>query len=102
MGSLDVDSHFSNIPLKEIIKSCTNLLCNNVDITGGINKSDSENPLSLTTQESYFKFNNILYKENNDVTMGLPLAPNMVNIFLLLCEMQWLEQCPNEFKPFFC
>ena len=60
MGSLDVDSLFTNIPLKETINICTNLLYNNVDVIEGINKSEFENLLSLATQESYFMFNYIL------------------------------------------
>ena len=32
MGSLEVDSLFTNIPLKETISICTNLLLKNVDV----------------------------------------------------------------------
>ena len=39
MGSLDVDSLFTNIPLKETINICNNLLYNNVDVIEGINLS---------------------------------------------------------------
>ena len=49
MGSLDVDSIFTNIPLNETMNVCTNLLYNNVDVTEGINKSEFENLLSLAT-----------------------------------------------------
>ena len=64
MGSLDVDSLFTNIPLKETINICANLLYNNVDVTEGIDKSDSEKLLSLATQKSYFMFNNNIYTQN--------------------------------------
>ena len=40
MGSLDVDSLLSNIPLEENINICTNLLYNNEDVIKRINKSD--------------------------------------------------------------
>ena len=43
----------------------------------GINKSEFENLLSLATQESYFTFNNILYKQKDGMAMGLPLGPTM-------------------------
>ena len=33
--------------------------------------------------------------------MGSPLGITMANVFLSFCEMKWLEQCPNEFKPVF-
>ena len=40
MGSLDVDSLFTNIPLEETINICTNFLYNNEDVIEGINKSE--------------------------------------------------------------
>ena len=40
IGSLDVDSLFTNIPLKETNNICINLLYNNVDVIEGINKSN--------------------------------------------------------------
>ena len=101
MGSLDVDSLFTNIPLKDTISICTNLLYKNVDFIECINKSEFENLLSLATQESYFMFNDILYKQKNGVAMGSPLGPTMANVFLSFYETKWLEQCPNEFKPVF-
>ena len=82
MGSLDVDSLFTNIPLKETISICTNLLYNKVAVIEGINKSEFGNLLPLATQESYFMFKNILYKQKDDVAMGLPLGPTMANAFL--------------------
>ena len=63
MGSLDVDSLFTNTPLKETSNICTNLLYNNVNVVEDINKSESENLLSLAAQESHFMFNDILYKQ---------------------------------------
>ena len=81
MGSLNVDSLFTNIPLKEAINICTNMLYKNVDVIEGINMSEFENLLSLATQESYFMFNNILYKQQDGVAMALPLGPTMENVF---------------------
>ena len=101
MGSLDVDSLFTNIPLEETINICTNLLYNNEDVIEGINKSEFKNLLSLATQESYFIFNYVLYKQKDGVAMGSPLGPTMANVFLSFYEVKWLEQCPKEFKPAF-
>ena len=72
MGSLDVDSLFINIPLKETINICTNLLYNKVDVIEGINKTEFETLLFLTTQESYFMFNDIFYKQKDGVTWDRP------------------------------
>ena len=77
------------------------MLYNNVDVIEAINKSEFENLLSLATQELYFMFNNILYKQKDGVAMGSPLGPTMANVFLSFHEMKWLEQCPNKFKPVF-
>ena len=80
---------------------CTNLLYNNEDVIGGINKSEFKNFLSLATQDSYFIFNDCLYNQRDGVTMGSPLGPAMANIFLSFYEIQFLEQCSKEFKPVF-
>ena len=100
MGSLDVDSLFTNIPLEETINICTNLLYNNEDVIEGINKFEFENLLLLATQESYFIFN-VFYKQKDSVAMGSPLGPTMANVFLSFYEIKWLEQCPKEFKSVF-
>ena len=95
-------SLFTTIPLKESINICINLLYNNLDVIEGINKSEFENLLSLATQESYFMFNDILYKQKDSVAMRSYLGPTMANVFLLFYEMKWFGKCPNEFKPVFC
>ena len=65
MGSLDVDSLFTNVPLEETINICTNLIYDNVDVIEGINKFEFKNLLSLATQESYLLFNDVLYKQKD-------------------------------------
>ena len=52
MGTFDVNSLFTNIPPIDTINICINLLCNNVDVIEGMNKSEFDNLLSLTTQDS--------------------------------------------------
>ena len=101
MGSFDVDSLFTNIPLEEAINICDNLLYNNEDVIQSINKSEFKNLMSLATQESHFIFNDVLYKQKDGVAMGSPLGPTMANVFLSFYEIKWLEQCPKEFKPVF-
>ena len=101
MSNLDVDSLLTNIPLEETINICKNLLYNNEDVIEGINKSDFKNILPLAIQEAYFIFNEILYKQKNDVAMVSPLRLTMANVFLPFYEVKWLEHCPKEFKPVF-
>ena len=87
--------------LKRPLTICTNLLHNNEDVIESINKSEFKNLLSLATQESYFVFNDILYKGKDTVTMGSPLGPIMANVFLSFYEFKQLEQYPKEFNPVF-
>ena len=58
MGSLDVDSLFTNIPLEETIEICTNELFKETETAEGLNKE----LLSLATKDSHFIFDGTLYK----------------------------------------
>ena len=55
--------------------------------------------LEIATTESFFIFDNKLYKQIDGVAMGLPLGPTLVNIFLCHYEKAWLNECPSQFKP---
>ena len=58
MGSLYVDSLFTNIPLEEIINICTNTLFENTEKVEGLSKIEFKELLSLATKESYFILTN--------------------------------------------
>ena len=92
MGSLDVDSLFTNISLEETTNTCTNLLYDN-DVIIGINKSEFKKLLPLATQKSYFTFNDVLYKQKDEVAMGSSLGSTMANVFLSFYEVKFVEQC---------
>ena len=79
MDSLDVDSLFTNIPLDETINICTESIFNESDTVEGLNKSENKELLSLATKESYFIFNELLYKQIDGVAMGSPLGPTLAN-----------------------
>ena len=101
MGSLDVDSLFTNIPLDEAINICTNTTYSEQDVIEDINKEEFRNLLSLPTKKSYFIFNEVLYKQEDRVVMGSPLGPTLANVFLCFYVRKWLEKCPLEFEPVF-
>ena len=86
MGSLDVDSLFTNIPLKETINICTELIYDQNDNTEDLNKSEFKELLSLATNESYFVFNEVLYKQKDGVAMGSLLGLTLANAFLCFYE----------------
>ena len=62
MGSLDVDSLFTNIPLDETIDIFINQLLENTDSIDGFTKSELKQLLRLAKKESHFIFNGLLYK----------------------------------------
>ena len=100
MASIDVESLFTNVPLKET----TNLIVNYI--------SDNNNPFNLpkriltklftiATSDSVFTFNNKIYTQVDGVAMGSPVGPSYANAFLCHYEKIWLDNCPPQFKPIF-
>ena len=90
MGSVDVGSLVTNIPLEKTINIYTDLLYDNEDVMEGINKSEFKHLLSLATEESYFIFNDVLYKQKDGVAMGSTVGPTMANVFLSFYEVKCL------------
>ena len=99
MASLDVESLFTNILLKETIYNSVNDLHNKNLYNGKLNKSDLLKLLETATSESSFIFDFLLYKQIDGVAMGSPLGPTLANAFLCHYEKEWLDNCPSHFKP---
>ena len=102
MASLDVESLFTNIPLKETINNCVNDLHNKNLYNGKLKKSDQFKLMETGTSESSFIFDFLLYKQINGVAMGSPLGFTLANAFLCHYEKEWLDNCPSHFKPIVC
>ena len=101
MGSLDVDSLFTNISLDETIAICINQLFENTDTVEGFTKSELKQLLYLATKDSCFIFNGLLYKQTDGVAMASPLGTSLGNAFLSYHEKNWLNSCPQGFEPAF-
>ena len=101
MGSLDVNSLFTNIHLDKTIDICINQLFEITDTVECFTKSELKQLLCFATKESYFIFNGLLYKQTDGVAMGSPLGPSLANAFLSYHEKNWLNSCPQGFKPVF-
>ena len=86
MDNLDVDSLFTSIPLEETIEICANTLFENTEKVEGWSKIEFKELLFLATKESYFNFNEKLYKQVDEVAMGSPLSPTLANAFLVHFE----------------
>ena len=64
-----------------------------------LTKQDLYDLLSAAAKESFFIFNNSLYRQIDAVAMRSPLGPVLANDFLCHCEKEWLDSCLIEFKP---
>lgn len=85
--------------MKETIDICISSLFDKTESVAGIAKNFFKTLLELAVLNSYFLFDNVLYKQEDGVGMGLPLGPTLANIFLCFHEQRWLKDCPSEFRP---
>ena len=99
MASFDMESLFTNIPVQETINIAIDSLFNSCTSISGIPKKIFRTMLDLAVSNSFFLFNNKLYKQTDGVGMGLPLGPTFANIFLCFHEKKWLDSCPLAFRP---
>ena len=99
MASFDVESLFTNIPLKETIDLCVDILFYDRTNIDGITKDYFHDLLTICMSESLVLFDGEYYKQIDGVAMGSPLGPTFANIFLCFYEQIWLENCLVEFKP---
>ena len=102
MVSYDVNSLFTNVPLTETIELILRkLFTTDTTVINGFDKNSFKKILELAVSDTYFVFDNILYKQIDGMAMGSPLGPTFANIFMCNLEESFLEQCPNTFKPMF-
>ena len=101
MASFDIESLFTNVPLKETTEIITNELVDGNYNTFGLDKPQLSKLLTITTSESVFTFNNKLYAQVDGVSMGSCLGPSYANVFLCKHEKRWLDECPLSFRPLY-
>ena len=95
MVSLDIESLFTNVPVAETINIIISQIFTTDDtIYHGFSKTEFTTLLNLAVNDSYFSFNNQLYKQIDGMAMGSPLGPIFANIFLSFHETKWLQDCP--------
>ena len=86
MGSLDVDSLFTNMPLESNIQVCPDELFEESETVEGLSKTEVKEILSLGTKDSHLIFDGILYKQIEGVAMGFPLSLILCNAFVVYHE----------------
>ena len=101
MGSLDLDSLFTNIPLEGTIEICTNELFKEFETVEGLSKTEFKELLSLAIKDAHSVFDGTLYKQIDGVAMGSPVGPTLANGLLACHEKNWLEYCPLEYRPLY-
>ena len=101
MASFDVKSLFTNIPLKETIDICIENLFKDETTVHNFNRKQLHQLLSFAATDCYFLFNEQVYKQVDGCAMGNPCGPTLANAFLSHHEVNWLNNCPIDFKPLF-
>jgi len=102
MASFDVESLFTNIPLRETIEICLNsLFTDPTAIISGFTRKCFQSLLEMSVLNSFFIFDGKVYQQTEGVGMGLPLGPTFANVFMCFHEKNWLDNCPDSFKPVF-
>ena len=93
MASVDIQSLFTNVPLKET----STLLVNKLHESGtdyNFSKNELRKALDLATVDSVFTFNGQLLTQTDGVGMGSPLGPSYAIAFLCHHGETWLNNCP--------
>ena len=88
MGSFDISSLFTNVPLDETIEICANFLFeeSTADTSLSFNKQQFVDLMNFATKSVEFSFNETMYRQTDGVAMGSPLGPTLANIFVGFCE----------------
>ena len=97
MFSLDVESLFTNVPLKETV----NYLCDYIDRTGkdvGLPTTLLKKLILLCTENVQFMFNKDIYRQKDGVAMGSPIGPLLADIFMSKLENDPLLQTIRQFS----
>ena len=80
MTSFDVESLFTNIPLKETIDIIVNSIYDGGDDVRGMNRNDFRKLLELITTENYIIFNNKFIRQKEGLAMGNLISAVFANI----------------------
>ena len=98
MGSFDVESLFTNVPLEETISIIVDkIFKDNKSTFHGLKHFQFRELMIITTQNSHFQFFGKLYDQVDGVAMGSPLGPTLANIFVNHLEEKFVDQIKTTF-----
>ena len=92
--SFDVESLFTNVPLKEVIKLASRYVYESDD-KPSYDRAHFEKLLEYATS-SLFIYRDKVYKQVDGVAMGSPLGPTLANLFMAHLEKEWMKE---KFSP---
>ena len=81
MAILDVKSLFTNIPLNEVIDICIDDLFYDTNTIQNLDRNDMKELSTLAAYESFFIFDQVMYRQIDVVAMGSPWGPILANAF---------------------
>ena len=97
--SFDVVSLFTNIPLDETISICIDFLYQGLStIALPFHEEVFIELMGIPTKSVSFSFNEIMYHQIEGVSLGSPLDPILVNIFVGFQERHLFERFPKPFS----
>ena len=73
MASFDISSLYTNVPVLETIKIICDSVFNNDSIFHNFTKEDFRKLLHLAVDDTYFIFNETLYKQTDGLSIGNPI-----------------------------
>ena len=80
--SFDIESLFTNIPLRETIDLCVENLFQDRTHVDNLPKESSRELLTRTVSESFILFDQEFYKQNDGVAILSPLGTTLANVFV--------------------
>ena len=86
-GQSYVERFFTNIPVNEVIDICIDLFCDNKTIHN-LNPNDIRELLTLVAHESFFIFDQVIFRQTDGVATSCPLCQVLANAFLCHFEKQ--------------
>ena len=93
MGSFDVESLFTNVPLEETIDILVEKIFKDKKSTfHGLKYFQLRDLMKIATQQSHFQFLGKFYDQIDGVAMGSPLGPTLVNEFMNHLEEKFVDQ----------
>ena len=87
------------IPLNEVIDICIDDLFYDTNTIQNLDRNDMRELSTLAAYESFFIFDQVMYRQIDGVAMGSPLGSILAYVFLRRFEKQWLSECPPDILP---